>query len=233
MIESVDQTLKAWLGTVFGNSQNLQISFGPPLAEGRGRGVGMYLMELGYDPPPRSVTRTSKQIALRYVVTAWAETPEEAHHLLGVIVFAAMDHPDFEVQLDPIPVATWLAFGVAPRPAFTLQVGLRHEREAPRKPLVKKPPALQQSPLGALAGRVVMRIDGVDMPLMGARVELPSFNLAIRTDAHGHFRFPAVPLEPRVKRVRVRAKNRELWITTELGMEEKAPLVIHFPTMED
>lgn len=233
MIEAVDHNLKEWFVTVLGHPQNIQIAFTPPQAEPRGRGIGVYLMELGSDPPPRSVARTPLQIALRYIVTTWADTPEEAHRMLGVLVFAAMANPDFDVQLDPPPIALWIAFGVAPRPAFLLQIALRQERQTPDKPRVKKPPALRQSPLGVLSGKVLMQADGIDIPLMGARVELPTFNLAIRTDANGTFRFPAVPVEPRLKLVRVQAKNRELSMKTELGMAQNAPLVIRFPTMED
>ncbi|HZH77837.1 MAG TPA: hypothetical protein VEY88_17555, partial [Archangium sp.] len=50
---------------------------------------------------------------------AGGDSPERAHHVLGQLVFAAMEEPEFEVDLAPLPVALWSALGVPPRPALS------------------------------------------------------------------------------------------------------------------
>ncbi len=115
MIDQVDGRLEDWIGTVL---EGTNVSLAAPSGTETGRGIGLYLMELMHTPPPRGARRPPLQISLRYLVTTWAEKSEEAHRMLGELVFAAMEHPEFEVERDPVPVTLWTALGVAPRPSF-------------------------------------------------------------------------------------------------------------------
>lgn len=221
MIEAVDQRLKDWAGSVI---QGTPISLTAPSASDTGRGIGLYLMDLVHAPPPRTVKRPPLRISLRYLVTTWAEKPEEAHGLLGQLVFAAMDSSEVEVELDPVPVSVWRAFGVAPRPSFVLRVPLQQERLEPAVQLVRAPLKVDTSPVQSLQGVV---LGPNEIPLVGARVELPGLRLSTRTDSKGRFHFSTVPAEPSAKLLRITAKGRELSVKTE-GDAGRDPIVIQF-----
>ena len=66
-----------------------------------------------------------------------------------------------------------------------------------------------------------------ELPVVGARVELPALRLSTRTDSKGGFRFSAVPAQPASKLLRVTAKGRELSVQTEADAGRQ-PMVIHF-----
>lgn len=221
MIEDVDQHLKDWARTVVKDvAVSLTIPFGAEAEEG----VGLYLLDLAHAPPPRTAKRPPLRISLRYLVTTWAKDPERAHSLLGQLVFAAMDSTEFEVDLDPVPVAVWRAFGVPPRPSFVLRVPLQRERPEPAVTLVRAPLVVEASPVQSLQGVV---LGPQELPVVGARVELPALRLSTRTDSKGGFRFSAVPAQPARQLLRVTAKGRELSVQTEANGGQE-PMVIHF-----
>lgn len=226
MIQHVDQRLKDWIKTVLDSAE---VSLAAPSDAATGRGIGLYLMELADTPPARGTRRPPLQLALHYLVTAWAETPEEAHRLLGELAFAAMDSAEYEVKLDPLPVAVWTALGVAPRPSFVLKVPVQKERVEKPAPLVRVPLAVQTVGREPLHGVVV---GPRDTPVMGARVELPAHGLSTRTNSSGRFLFSAIPVEPRSKVVRVQARGREISLNVELAAGGRDPLTIHFPGLE-
>ncbi len=226
MIQHVDQRLKGWVETVV---QSGNVSLAAPSDSLTGRGIGLYLMELADTPPARGTRRPPLQLALHYLVTAWAETPEEAHRLLGEVAFAAMENPEYEVKLDPLPVAAWTALGVAPRPSFVLRVPLQKERVEKPAPLVRVPLAVQTVDREPLHGIVV---GPRDTPVMGARVELPAHGLSTRTNASGRFLFSAIPVEPRSKVVRVQARGHEISLNVDLAVGSRDPLMIRFPGLE-
>src|SRR5262245_33018843 len=226
MIDRVDQRLKDWIGTVL---EATEVVLSPPGSAATAQGVSLYLLELRQTPPARGTRRPPLQITLRYLVTVWADRPEQAHHLLGKLVFAALANPEFDVDPDPLPVATWQAFGLVPRPALVLGVPLRHERPEPAAPLVRVPPVFQHAALGSLEGLV---LGPGDAPVANAQVEVPALRRSTRTDARGRFVFAALPSEPRVKRLRVQAKGLHAapdWAATVGG---EGPLVIRLQARE-
>src|SRR5689334_7300174 len=152
MIEQIDAHLSEWVQSVV---DKVDISLAAPKPNQTGRGIGLYLLELNNKPVPRSNTRPPLQIELHYLVTAWANDPEDAHALLGQLVFAAMASTEFEVDLTPLPAATWAAFGVIPQPSFILVMPLRQERPEPDTKLVLKPLVIQASPIISFAGVVL------------------------------------------------------------------------------
>ncbi|WP_309893001.1 carboxypeptidase regulatory-like domain-containing protein [Archangium sp.] len=226
MIDEVDQRLRTWVGRVLGGAP---VSLAVPDRETVDRGVGLYLLELGPAPPPRTARRPPLRVSLCYLVTAGAESPERAHHVLGELVFAAMEEPDFEVDLSPVPVAMWTALGVLPRPSFRLRVPLERERPMPVVPRVKVPLITRTVPSTALLGRVV---GPGDLPITDAVVELPSMGLSARTDTWGRFRFASVPADTPLGRLEVRAKGAVLAVRAEELPTEEGALLVRLPLKE-
>jgi hypothetical protein len=222
VFERTDRQLVDWAQRVLETSQ---ITLTPPNNSQSGQGVSLYLLSMASAFPAHASGRPPLQIALRYLVTTWADQPEEAHRLLGRLAFAAMETSEFEIEFEPLSVQDWLAFGITPRPAFVLRVPARFVRPEPDTPLVHAPLVLQSTPTTTLQGRV---LGPRDMPLPDVRVDLPMLQLTARTDAHGRFRFSTVPAEPRTKQLRISAKGRQVDVTVEQSGALTDPVVIHF-----
>ena len=228
MIEEIDQRLSEWIGSVL--AEDIEVSLLPPGDTGDKKSVGLYLKDILPSAPTRGTRRPPLQVLLRYLVTARAESPQAAHRILGQLLFAAMEHPDYEVELEPIPAQVWTAFGTIPMPAFMLRLPLRVER--PQKPvqLIRSPIEVLQSPLARMEG-MVMGPD--EIPLANARVELSTHHLVARTDVKGRFVFPTVPTEPALKKVRIIARGRELFKEVDYKkIQQQEPLIIHFDVLE-
>jgi hypothetical protein len=224
MIDQIDEQLREWVQKTLGVSPSLA----PPSDAPSDDEINLYLLELAERPPARGARRPPLQLTLRYLVTAWASQTEEAHRLLGELAFAAMEHPDFEVKLNPIPAKTWEALGVIPRPSFILQVPLRKEQPAPPTQYVREPLVVQATPVTSLGGTI---LGPDDVPIARAVVEIPSLQLSTRTDTHGRFTFANVPADPLPKKLLVKAKGRTLQVTTQQFTPDE-PLVIRFNLFE-
>ncbi|MBV7327526.1 hypothetical protein KFU94_04545 [Chloroflexi bacterium TSY] len=211
MIDQIDRTLKEWIAEVVSDgSRSIDISLRVPGGSNLGSGVNCYLWQLSENPPLRGLERTPNQILLRYIVTTWAETDEEAHRLLGLLAFAAMDHAEFEAQFEPIPSDVWLAFGIHPKPAFVLVVPLRQNLPRPERDYVRKPLVVGTSPLVELNGIV----QGPDhIALSGASVIIPPLNRSTKTDRHGRFKFTALPAKQLIDQIVIRYKEHELQLS--------------------
>jgi hypothetical protein len=226
MIAEADRRLKQWAAALVSGAD---IRLAAPADAADQRIVSLHLLELVQSAPAQTSHRLPLQLLLRYLVTTWAEDPEDAHRMLSELVFAAMEHPDFEVEFDPLPAAMWAAFKATPRPSFLLRVPLRKERPEPRIGRVLKPVELRLARVTELAGVVV----GPDeLPLSEVRVELTTLRQATRTDAQGRFRFECVPAEPAAKPLRVQAKGKEFWFNLDHQAGERGPIVLHLDVME-
>ena len=221
MIDETDRHLATWIGGIL---DQVNVSLAPPAANETARGVGLYLMELVQTQSARGTRRPPLLMTLRYLVTTQAPKPEEAHQMLGTLVIAALENPEFEVEQDPLPISLWTALGIAPRPSFVLRVPFRHERPEKLAPPVRRPIVIKQLPLRSLRGRI---LGPDDIPIMNARVELPALELYTNTDSKGRFHFAAVPSAPGPRLLRVRAKGQEFSINTEQAESDEEPLVIH------
>src|SRR5262245_39103189 len=105
MVQSTDIDLSAWVRRVL---PDVEITLDRPVAdEPDGRGVGLYLLELRQRPPMRSTRPEPLQLAVQYLVRTWAPDPSDAHAMLLDLAFAAMEEPDFEIELDPPPPELW------------------------------------------------------------------------------------------------------------------------------
>jgi len=224
MIDQVDRRLRDWVKSV---AEGVEVRLEAPSAAETGQGIALYLMEVASLPPPSTHQLPPWQIGLRYLVTTWSQEAEEAHRLLGELVFAALRNPEFQVELAPVPVEVWRAFGIAPRPSFVLQVPLQQERAQPKVKLVRATPVVQTLPMAGLRG--VVRGPG-DIPLAGAEVQIPALHLTTHTDSQGRFYFAAVPGEGRPTALRVKAKGREVNVTT---ADTGKPVLVRIEIEED
>lgn len=231
MIDTIDRDLLEWLKATVPKTA---VSFAAPPADGGDKPVvSCYLLALAAAPPTRGAATggpAPQQFALRYLISVSAAVAEDAHRVLGPLVFAAMDRPGCEVELDMLPADLWLALGVVPRPAFVLRVPLRLARPEPTSGVVLHPIVINHAPLRPLAGRVV---GPGDVPLAGARLDLPSLHLSTRSDHRGCFIFPPIPAEPLPKELVVTARGRVLRIAPQQHLADDHTLTITFPIPEN
>jgi hypothetical protein len=222
MIDQIDAGLTKWVeGVVAG----VRPSFAPPSDAEDGLAISLYLLEIVDDPRRQHSGRPKLQPSLRYLVTTRAGEPQDAHRLLGVLFYAALDNPDYEVELDRVDTELWSALGIAPRPAFILRLPLPHEWTLPELPLVTQGPVTSITGLATLYGQV---LGPGDIPLAGARVELANLNRWVTTGRRGRFALAGVPPAPAPKTVLITARGREHFSTTcETGSEE-APVIFTF-----
>src|SRR5262245_49309741 len=227
MIERIGQEIRDWIGSVITGAE---VVLGLPSDDAQSAQIGLYLMDLSQSNCARVGKLAPFKINLRYLVTARSPRSEEAHRLLGELIFAALqkpekEAPEFEVVVEPLPVEAWSALGAAPQPSFFLRSPLRRERPEPAVPMVKEPVVLQPSPMRALSGVVY---GPGDTPIMGARVELLTLGIATRTDEWGRFRFAGAPSNGQLKLL-AQAKGQTKEIDYSLGDE---PLEIRLHLLE-
>lgn len=226
MAEEFDERLRSWISS---EVPGAEVSLAAPKSQHSGRGVGLYLLELMQSPPPSTSKRPPLQLALRYLITAWSDKPEDAHEMLVGLMFAAMENRDFQVELEPIPLTVWTAFGVPPQPSFVLRMPLRQERPQPQTKLVREL-KIQSSPIVSFHG---LLLGPGDVPLSDCRVEVPSLDLSTSTDRKGRFYFPGMPAAG-PKKLLIKAKGREMPVSSEDNYpDSKTPLVIHFSLLEE
>lgn len=228
MIEQVDGRLTAWVKSVL---TDVNVYLAPPEVTHKGRSVAIYLLEIVHAPIPRTSRRPPLQFTLRYLVTTDDNDAAVAHQLLGELILAAIDSTEFEVEPEPVPIVVWTALGVPPRPSLVLRVPVRIERPQPVAKRVRMPLTVNNASMLPLSGLV---LGPDDFPLAGAEIELPALQLFTHTDFRGRFRFAAVPVGPPDMLVRVRAKGREVAVSTaEHPRHNGEPLVIRIAGMED
>jgi hypothetical protein len=226
MIDQVDRRLREWTESVV---EGVPFSLELPAGIQAESGVSFYLLELVENAPARMATPIPLQLSLRYLVSTWAGAAEEAHRLLGELVFAAMENPEFEVELEPLDATTWVALGVAPRPSFFLRVPLRKERPQPPVKRVRAPLVVQVTPVIHLHGVV---LGPEDLPIPGAAVSIPALQVYTRTDTQGRFSFQTVPGGEGGSKLHVRARGRETSVTVTEETSREAPIVIRFDTFD-
>jgi len=230
VIDRVDERLEAWASAAL-EKEKVAVTFAPLSGAAPGkRGLGFHLLEVLPTPTPRTPKRPPLQLTLRYLVTADADTPREAHRLLGTLAFAALENPEFEVEVEPLAPAAWTAIGAAMRPAIVLRIPLRKDRPEPPVHRVRMPLVLRNAPMRPWAGLVV---GPGDLPIVGARVESPDLGQAVETDLRGRFRFPGVPVGMPMKRLRVSAKGLVLDVNLERPAAKDAPVLIRMDALEE
>jgi len=223
----VDQLIKEWATSVL---PGIPVSLATPAAQNSGRGVSFYLMEVRNSPTHLTSRAAPLELSLRYLVTSWAETPEEAHQILTDLAFAALANRDVQVELDAVSMETWTALGVPPSPSFVVRVPLRQARTEPPTKMVRERLKLSPTTLVPFHGLIV---GPGEIPLANSLIDIPGMRLSTQSDYRGQFHFVAVPSEGS-KTIRVRAKGRELTVVCEgVFSDESDPFVIHFTPLEN
>jgi hypothetical protein len=213
LIELIDQQLEAWLTDLLGN---VELGFAVPPQEG---GINLYLMALDAAPPMRGTVRSPLRVALHYLVSCWDKNPQKAHAMLSEILFAALEHPEYDVLYQTID---WQSLKIAPQPAFILRVIASKERPEPIIPRVQEP-RVETVPARALSGRV---LGPRDVPIVGAYVQIPSYQLSQRSDSRGGFSFPNIIGEE--IELMVRAKGIERLVTVH---RDDDPIIIRIDSL--
>jgi hypothetical protein len=214
LIDVLDQQLEAWVQEQLGR---VSVSLLPPPQE---QGVSLYLMGLDSAPPMRGNVRSPLRIALHYLVTCWDSDPLKAHAQLSELLFAAIEHPDYDVVFEPINYHLWQNLGIAPQPSFVLRALASKERPEAEVPRVREP-RVELVPAVALRGRI---LGPQDRPIVGAYVQLPSYQLSQRSNSRGEFSFPNVVGE--TVQLLVRAKGIERLVS--VNRDEADPIIIRF-----
>lgn len=223
-VDQVDRRLEDWIRSVLGE---VNVFLTAPKESQDTQGVNLYLWNLANTPHGRSLKELSPhRIILRYLVTISETDPHSMHRMLGELMFAALDLPEVEVELDSLSPAVWSVLGLAARPSFVLRVPLIRERPEELAPPVRTELIIKNASLRPLTGRV---IGPGNIAIMGARVELPALHLSTATDSRGRFQFAAVPSEPPIKRLRVNAKGRTISVSVDRPDEE---VMIHLNESE-
>lgn len=229
MFETVDRRLEAMVKEALGG-EAVEVSFARPGPGTSARGIGLHLMEAVPTPPLSTPRRPPLQATLRYLVTAWAEKPQDEHRLLGELLFAALDWKDVEVETEPPPPAAWSALQAPLRPSFVIRAIARRERPEPPLKRVRHPLTFRTTALGSLRGFV---LGPEDLPIMGAQVEVPWLGRTATTDADGAFVISGVPRQPPVKRLQVKAKGLEMTVDLTKAAADGEPLRIRMNGLED
>lgn len=226
MIPRVDSELSGWIqGVLPGAAVRLADPSTPPDTPC----VNLYLYRLAAAPALQRTRGAAATVTLRYLVTVHGDDSEQAHRMLGTLLFEAMQHPQYVVDLDAAGEDFWSAFGMTPRPAFVLAAPLRLEpvHDIPR---VRDYPRVSTVP--AIAFRGVLLGPG-DVPLANARVVLAELDQHTRTDGDGRFLFPAVPPEPTRKRLYIAAKGVDTEVHAQLDPTEVGqPAIIRLTKLE-
>lgn len=227
-LDAIFKVFEEWVHSV----GPISLSYAAPSGTANGPHVSIFLLDVLNAPNPG--TRTGDrappfQVLLRYLVSVVTDDPLESQRLLCNLLFRAQEHAEFEAELSAVSVEFWRAFNVPPRPAFLLRVPLRLEREQETAPRVRQVPELRHRRLRPLRG-VVMGPG--DIPVVDARVELPSARLATQTDSRGRFFFGGVPSESGMTAFRVQAKSQEWVANLELPKREEDALIIQFKPLE-
>jgi hypothetical protein len=225
LFDQADTDVCAWALQAVGE---IPVVLDLPLGQRDGRGVSIYLLDILPDPPARNGLPAPLQVVLCYLVSTWAETPAQAHALLGTLVFAALDHPRFRADLGPLS-ELWSACSLPPRPGFLLRVPVRQERVLRPVPPVREPIVVHATPLAVLRG-VVLGNGGV--PLAGARVEYPALKRSVTTDPDGRFMFEGVPAGDGSRELCVKARGHMFNITL-LPTNLDEPVQIHADILEE
>ncbi len=210
--------LAGWLRDAVGTP----VRIGPPTAIETGDPVvATWPLELRPDHEARGTGQPMPmRLILRCLVCA-SGAVDEATRLLDRVLVAAAAAIDRVAVLEPPPPATWLAFGVAPRPALLFDVPLQIARRGASAPLVRRPMQVETMSMLALRGRIV---GPGDIPLGDMRVEVASTGHTTHSDPNGEFVLAGVPSgEP--ARLRVRGRGR--YLLAEIDTPSTDRVVIH------
>jgi hypothetical protein len=237
----INPVLGEWLAGLLAetakSAARRSITFGPPGSDGgpgaeverSAEGCNLHLLSIA--PHERATAleerRTETHLVLRYLVTSWAPSRDDADAVLCTLAIALLargangpdGRSDITVETAPPPVELWAA----------LALPLMHVESLESARRVTQPPIIRGFPAERLSGVLV---GPNEVPIAGARVDLPAYGRVTETDRQGHFEFVGVPPELVGQLVRVRARGieRSFQVTAE---RVRAPLVLRMSFGEE
>lgn len=227
MIDQQDRAVQEWVQSAIPSAT---VTLALPTNGDTAPGITLYLMDIVSEPSTPGSRDAPLRVTLRYLVTGGMGAFAETHRMLGEALFAALEHTEYEVEREPVPLAFWQAIAAAPRPAFVLRVPCYRARTPTPMKRVRAAPTVHSVPVRPLVGVV---LGPGDIPLVDALVEVQALGLAQRTDRDGRFAFRTVPTAPQTTMLRVTAKGHVLSQPVTRAPTETDGLVIHFEPLED
>lgn len=189
MAVAIEDRLREWVQDVV----EADVQFTPPAAlatdDENTPVVHLYLIETTPTLPPRDTIRNLLQIRQTYLVTVSRATPTTTQAHITELLFSVMQHPEFEVLNDPLPLAWWQVLQVHPRAAFRLTAYIQRERDTQPAPPVLRPMVLKSGSVHDLYGQV---LSPDDLPLSGVTVRCAALNRQTTTDHNGRFSMSGV-----------------------------------------
>ena len=226
MVDRQDRAVQEWIGTA---AHPATVTLALPTNGDTPPGITLYLMDMISEPNNRGA-HAPLRITLRYLVTGGIGAFEDTHRMLGDVLLAALEHAEYEVEREQVPLAFWQAIGAAPRPAFVLRVPFHRGREPAPMTRVRKAPMVQSVEVAPLIGIV---LGPGNIPIVDALLEVPALGLAQRTDRDGRFAFRTIPAAPHTNMLRISAKGYVLSQPVTRVPTETDGLVVHFAPLED
>lgn len=187
MLDEVDNRLLNWATGVVGD---VEVVLGPPVDDPAKDVISLHLLDLTRRPAGQRADQSVWPFQLRFLVTASGRNPIDAHRSLGVLLAAAIEMPEFEIEGTPPPLELWHALRAKPQPAFIVCLPWLHQKDLKRAPSVTRQLQVEHGPLGSVRGIV---LGPGDVPVMFARVEIMALGRSVLTDAAGRFRFTGIP----------------------------------------
>lgn len=181
---------------------------------------------------PRRRPPTRPLALLRYLIAidSPARGIEREQALLHLMV-RAQRTAGMTVLCESPSTSLWLAWGVAPRPAFLLDVCVSQTMEVPAAPPVREV-RLDLCQMRSVHGRVVAA-DAT--PVAGAEIQLLATGQMIRSDRQGAFHFQVGEPEPggSFGRLRVRARGVEAVVDIPGAFTSEHPWLVRIDPLND
>jgi hypothetical protein len=229
MIDEIDAGLADWVKEALGK-EKAEITFGAPNGSPKETTVTLSLVGVLPTPTPRTPSKPPLKLVLRYLVSVQAPDTGDAHRILGTLAFAAMERPEFELELGAPEATLWPAFGVPLRPSFAIRVPLLKARPELKARRVRYPLVIKTTPVRSIAGVV---LGPGEIPVMGARVGIPGGGRPVETDHRGHFVIPGILRDFAPAALEVRAKGALETVALDPKSAPGDSLVIHLNSLED
>ncbi len=179
LIRQVNEQMKDWLNDIV---KDVDVQFCAPKDYKDNNQICVYLSSL-----EKMVGNTNPlftQIKLKYLITVCFESDEQAHDIMSQLLLSGGEHPVFNLLPDLLPIESWQALKVIPRPIFSLTYLLDIPRIKSEAPLVEEQPNIITTPMSPIFGTL---LDQNNKPLSRCRVELNSCNRSVLTDRSGRF----------------------------------------------
>jgi hypothetical protein len=208
---------------VRGGLGEIAISHEPPRERvAAERCVGLYCFELAPATTPARQP-LSLQFNARFLITSVGADAATAADDLAALAFAALEEPGLEVDLEPLPMQAWTAFGLPPRPSFTITAPVRQTRlSRPARPV--REAVLRLQPATAPLHGVLLAHD--ETPIADARIDLPALGRSTRTAADGTFAFGSLP-DGSTLRLLATARGRSAEFQAQAGGGASACISLH------